>query len=217
MKNRTILHTISAEPLVTEASSNIEHQKRKRCSLSSFFNDWWLWEILSITTSLICMFGIVVTLKVFENKPLPALPSGITFNALISVLATLSKASTLVAVAACISQLKWQWFGETRKMRDFEIFDQASRGPWGSLQLLAKTRSPWLVGLGAAITIVAIGIDPFMQQVIQLTLRPNLFGDGSGAPFGTSASVRRAQTYNAGASLSDCEIKLPSLTIRGFY
>jgi hypothetical protein len=99
-------------------------------------------------------------------------------------------------------------------MRDLEIFDQASRGPWGSLQLLAKTRSPWLVGLGAAITIVAIGIDPFMQQIIQFTLWPKLVGDGFGAPFGASASVRRAQTYNAKVSLRDCKMKLPSRTIR---
>jgi hypothetical protein len=196
-KPHTLVHTTSEEPFLTQSDPNIQHRHRGNVPLRNFLFNWWLWELIGIATSLLCIFGIVVALRVFENKPVPALPSGITFNALISVLATLSKASMLVAVAACISQLKWHWFGQTRKMRDFEIFDQASRGPWGALQLIARTRSPWLVGLGAIITVVAIGVDPFMQQIIQFALHPQ-WSPGS-------AGVRRAQTYDAGASLSDCK------------
>lgn len=56
----------------------------------------------------------------------------------------------------------------------------------GTLKLLASARLPRLVGLGTAITIVAIGIDPFMQQVIHFDFQPNLYGDQYGNPNGVN-------------------------------
>jgi hypothetical protein len=170
--------------------------KKTYSSLLSYLHNWWLWEIISIFVSLICMACIVVVLLSYHNRPIPSLPAGLTFNALVSLLATLSKAAMLVTVASCISQLKWHWFSSTRKMRDFELFDQASRGPWGSFGLIARTRSPWLVGLGAFITIMALGVEPFMQQIIFFTVEP------MATP--TTPTISRAQTYDASAYLSDC-------------
>lgn len=75
----------------------------------------------------------------------------------------------------------------------------------GTLKLLASARLPRLVGLGTAITIVAIGIDPFMQQVIHFDFQPNLYGDQYGNPNGvnTISCVGRAQFYDGGLSVLD--------------
>jgi hypothetical protein len=76
----------------------------------------WTWEIISIILSILCIAAIVGILLVYHSRPAPTLPSGITLNALISLLATISKAAMLVSVASCISQLKWQWFYRPRKL-----------------------------------------------------------------------------------------------------
>lgn len=46
-------------------------------------------------------------------------------------------------VGAAISQSKWLWYrqSEPRRLQDLELFDQASRGPWGSLELLFRLRA----------------------------------------------------------------------------
>jgi hypothetical protein len=194
---RSLSYKPSHEPFLKGDSPQI----KTLSSSGNYLYNWWLWEIVSICLSVLCLACITLVLLVFNHKPIPSLPAGLTFNALVSLLATLSKAAMLVTVAACISQLKWHWFGQTRKMRDFEMFDQASRGPWGSLFLLLRTRSPWLVGLGAIITVVALGVEPFMQQIISFDVTP--------IAISASATVSRAQTYDAGSTLLACKCVLP--------
>ena len=47
----------------------------------------------------------------------------------------------MIPVIECISQLKWLWFVDRyRILADFDVFDRASRGSWGSLQLLTLLR-----------------------------------------------------------------------------
>jgi hypothetical protein len=44
----------------------------------------------------------------------------------------------LMVLAEVISQSKWLWYrntGAARKLFDIQIFDQASRGPWGSFKM----------------------------------------------------------------------------------
>jgi hypothetical protein len=49
------------------------------------------------------------------------------------------------------------------KLQDF---DEASRGPWGSAQLLFSPRvAGWIAWLGALFTVVSLALDPFTQQV----------------------------------------------------
>jgi hypothetical protein len=92
--------------------------------------------------------------------------------------------------------LKWQWFCRPRKLLYFNILAEASRGPWGSADLLWKTRRPSVVGLGALITIFAIGVDPFLQQIISYPTKSVETG---------SASLARAQMYDTGFVLSQCK------------
>ena len=44
----------------------------------------------------------------------------------------------VLSVAAAIGQSKWLWFqDDSRILQDIELFDDASRGPLGSLRMLS--------------------------------------------------------------------------------
>ncbi|KAF4551315.1 Hypothetical protein D9617_14g077730 [Elsinoe fawcettii] len=75
------------------------------------------------------------------------------------------KGCMIFAVAEGISQLKWSWFLQPRSLADLGTYDSASRGPWGSLLFLFSGRLDFIATMGAIITVIALAIDPFAQQV----------------------------------------------------
>lgn len=140
-----------------------------RC-LSPYTNPWF-WEAVSAIFSLLCLTAIFVILAVYNNSPSPRLPHGVTLNAIVSILATGSKASLIFVTSESIGQLKWIWFRTKRTLVDMQTFDNASRGPWGCLILLYRHKGCSLVSLGAIITILALAFDPFMQQLFSYPVR----------------------------------------------
>jgi hypothetical protein len=83
------------------------------------------------------------------------------------VLSKIASAALILPISEAIGQLKWSWFHgkESKDAFDFEIFDKASRGAWGSILLLFRTRGKSLAALGALLTIMLLAIDTFFQQV----------------------------------------------------
>jgi len=87
------------------------------------------------------------------------------------------KVTMMLAVADSISQCKWNWFagrrrairekksGHARSLKDLETFDSASRGAYGSVMLISKSR-PDLVTLGALLTILSLALGTLSQQII---------------------------------------------------
>ncbi|KAI0842302.1 hypothetical protein F5Y06DRAFT_259489 [Hypoxylon sp. FL0890] len=144
---------------------------------------WWWWEILAIILSLACMCGLVVLLAKIDNLPLQSWWLPIEPNSLVAALITVAKASMMVAVASCIGQLKWRHFTiRPRTLADLQLFDNASRGPWGSALLLwsLSFRVRVLVTFGfALITIVALGMDTSAQQVLTFPLRESPLNNAS--------------------------------------
>ncbi|KAL1383831.1 hypothetical protein HDK64DRAFT_257523 [Phyllosticta capitalensis] len=71
----------------------------------------------------------------------------------------------------CLSQSKWLWFRQPQELLDLELFDQASRGTWGSTCLLfdclARFRKSYLTIFGALLTIVALAIGPLSQGIVK--------------------------------------------------
>ncbi|KAK2808824.1 hypothetical protein FQN50_004300 [Emmonsiellopsis sp. PD_5] len=128
--------------------------------------DWWFWEIGSSILGILCVVATAVILSVYNGKKAPELPRYITLNAIISILATVIKATIIVAVAAGISQLKWLWLQDTRSLHDLQIFDDASRGPLGALHMAFYLRGRHLASLGALIAVLAVAMEPFMQQLM---------------------------------------------------
>jgi hypothetical protein len=148
----------------------------------------WLLEIISWTLSACCMAGIVIVLICYKDKRIPKWPLGLTLNAYISVLSKVASAALLLPVSEALGQLKWSWFqgSKSQKMWDFEIFDNASRGPWGSLLLLVRTKGKSLAALGAAVTLFALALDPFFQQVVEYADHWKLQTETGSIPVATS-------------------------------
>jgi hypothetical protein len=151
----------------------------------------WLVELTSLILAVIAFAAIIITLMLHQDRPIPKWPSLISINTLVSIFTAILKASMLLPIAEGVSQLKWLWFREIRPLIDLERFDSASRGPWGCFLLLVKRHTNYLAALGAIITITAMAVDPFAQQVIQYnycsTTAPN-----------TAALIPRTNNYTAG-------------------
>ena len=125
----------------------------------------------SVIFSLLCLTAIFVIPAVYNNSSSPNLPHGVTLNAVVSILATGSKASLIFVTSESIGQLKWLWFRTKRALIDMETFYNASRGPWGCLILLYRHRGCSLVSLRAIVTVLALAFDPFMQQLFSYPVR----------------------------------------------
>ncbi|KAK8071191.1 Zinc-binding oxidoreductase protein [Apiospora hydei] len=97
----------------------------------------------------------------------------------------------IIPIAECIGELKWIHFKDPHPVRDFARWDAATRGPWGSLMLIFKHPLNILGVLGATLTIVALAIDPFAQQVMgfQSCLEP---------VDGALVTIPRANNYTRG-------------------
>ncbi|KAK2469059.1 hypothetical protein H9L39_19327 [Fusarium oxysporum f. sp. albedinis] len=93
-------------------------------NLRRIIEGWWQ-EMLCCVVSIVALVILTMTLKKFNNQPLPDWPS------------------------EGLAQAKWVWFKQPRPLKDFEAFDKASRGLGGSLSLLSHTKG-WFVGIIAA-------------------------------------------------------------------
>lgn len=130
---------------------------RVRIFIMRWIVEWWLMEIISWTFSALCMITIIGVLFAYDGNELPEWPLGLTLNGFISALSASAKAALLLPTAEALGQLKWSvsfsldlrrrkrlttirnWFStESRSLIDFEVLDQASRGPMGSVLLLFK-------------------------------------------------------------------------------
>tara|TARA_R110002003_G_scaffold25_7_gene1182 strand:- start:578 stop:1042 length:465 start_codon:yes stop_codon:yes gene_type:complete len=122
-----------------------------------------------------------------HSKPLDRWTLDISLNATIAIFITAAKSLALLVIGACIAQSKWiRFMTSPRKLTEFDLFENASRGPLGSLMLLLQVR--WHSGfasVGAILTILALGVDTFAQQVIRLDTRNVEIVDG-GASFSIS-------------------------------
>ncbi|XXH05686.1 hypothetical protein Hte_012121 [Hypoxylon texense] len=148
----------------------------------------WSLEITAMLISWAAVGAILGVLARFNGAALPAWPYYITLNALIALLAAIATATLGVALQSGLSQLKWIRFREGRApLADMEAFDEASRGTWGALKLLATMRGGWLGSFGAVVAIVALALGPFAQQVVTYESRSVESPEG--------ASINRALNY----------------------
>ncbi|KAF3006856.1 hypothetical protein E8E13_010804 [Curvularia kusanoi] len=124
----------------------------------------WLFEILSWTASAASMGAIVGILLYCKDRPLNQRTIAL---AAYNVLSKFASAALILPISEAIGQLKWTWFhgSESRDIYDFEVFDKASRGAWGSFLLLFRIKGRSLAALGAILTLLLLATDTFFQQV----------------------------------------------------
>lgn len=116
-------------------------QPPRRCSggLAVHLKSWAPETSCCLLTVMI-LVALAVVLSMYDRKPLPQWPLGLTLNTIVALLATLCRSLIVIPIAEGISQLKWNWFAvHQRSIRSLYIFDQASRGPWGALRLIFTT------------------------------------------------------------------------------
>jgi hypothetical protein len=147
--------------LIGTSSSRVK--QKRRWGLSG----WW-WEVGSLFLTITCMVLTTAIFMLMDNKPLRTWRLPIEPNALIAVFSTITKTTLLFPLSECIGQLKWGYFTQPRQLSKMHAFDIASRGPWGATLFLWETNgiAAPLASIGAAVTILLLAFEPFMQQVI---------------------------------------------------
>jgi len=114
----------------------------------------WRWELFTWSLGTAAIFTIMILLSGFRNQPTEQWKSRVQMNAMIAALAQTAQTALLVPIASSIGQLKWIWFQQKpRSTIDLERYDQASRGPEGSIKLLFRYPKPYVthvnsIGLG---------------------------------------------------------------------
>ncbi|KAK5061217.1 hypothetical protein LTR84_007759 [Exophiala bonariae] len=165
--------------------------------------DHWEWELSAAVLCVGALAAIVAVLINYDQKPVPELPVGLTMNAIIAFLSTIAKGALTLILAAILRQEKWLWFiDRPRPLSTIDSFEEASRGPYGSLMLLFKLHGSLRPFLAATILVLALGFEPFLQQLVAFSTRDVLID-------GAIASIQTPTTYNesvvgdlGGASLS---------------
>jgi len=197
----------------------------------------WLFEIVSLTISAICMVctismcrsracirpaltvylqGSIIGLCVYtKDQPLSDWPLASTAQ---NVLSKIASAALILPISEAIGQLKWAWFrgAKSKDMIDFEIFDKASRGAWGSFLLLFRTKGRSLAALGAVLTLLLLAVDTFFQQVTDLPERWNLDGYGE-IPRVIRYEGDNGDIYEDGYPNTMEDINLRQATLKFFY
>ncbi|KAI0388372.1 hypothetical protein F5Y17DRAFT_453069 [Xylariaceae sp. FL0594] len=161
---------------------------------SKFKTWWWWWEISAAMLSILGSLSIVVLLLKIDGTSLNSWTLPIQPNSFLAALTTITKTSILVSVTSCLGQLKWRHFLQRpRPLTHLQFFDDASRGPWGSIVMLSRLlfrEHVWTaVATGLSIcNILALGIDPTAQQLIALVPKDIRV-------FNSSVVVSRAGSY----------------------
>jgi hypothetical protein len=141
----------------------------------------WRWEVGSILVSVVCMSLIAAILFYMDGKPTQMWKLPIQPNSLVAVFSTVAKSALLVPIAESIGQLKWDFFRRSRSIIHMQTLDEASRGPWGAIILLWKTRgTSLLAAFGSIITILLLTFEPFTQQVIDFNSQRAILTNNSG-------------------------------------
>lgn len=142
---------------------------KPRTTATSEVTRTWSWEILAAVISTASLTIVATCLTVMSNRRLADWELPGSLNAIVSVFITSAKAALLMLIAEGISQLKWAHFAEKKqRLYDLQMFDNASRGPWGGLVLLLTCKlKPILACVGAITTILALAMDPCAQQILQ--------------------------------------------------
>ncbi|KAF1911038.1 hypothetical protein BDU57DRAFT_108196 [Ampelomyces quisqualis] len=180
-----------------DVPQRIERKLAQYNASSSVFKHW-LFEIISWSTSAVYI-GFIIEISV-------------------NVLGKTASACHILPIPEAIGQLKWTWFNGTnsKDMIDFEIFDKASRGAWGSFLLLFWTIGRSLAALGAILTLLLLATDTFFQQLTDLPEQWTLERQGS-IPRSVRYEGDNGDLYQEGFRISLGDLNLRQITFKYFY
>ncbi|KAJ5740281.1 hypothetical protein N7493_000153 [Penicillium malachiteum] len=219
----------SASPRSTPSAQVTDEQPRKEAKYAALealkYPPWhhriyWSAEVLASFLCLSSFSILIVILHHYDGISATAWPSGdLTLNGLVAVLATMTRAALSALISSTLSQGKWLWFaGEEdgqrkRRLRDIDVFDQASRGPLGSLMLLWHVHGIHLATFAAAMTVLTLPFDIFSQQVIAMKTR-SVAVQPTSLLLSGPANVPRAEVFTGSSeSAVDSPLMGPGLSM----
>ncbi|KAF4961238.1 hypothetical protein FGADI_475 [Fusarium gaditjirri] len=147
-----------------------EKQSKRSNGWLQFLNQWGL-EVTSLALSLIAFGLMIYLLYSSDRQPISKwTKTHISLNTAVSILAGTSRACLAFTISMCLSQGKWNWLTRSAQpLVDFDRFDAASRGAWGSLRLLQScVRRPHWIAVGALTAIALLAFEPFTQAVLAI-------------------------------------------------
>ncbi|KAL4959764.1 DUF3176 domain-containing protein [Aspergillus stella-maris] len=160
-------HEVSYELFETAHNSSAPKPKGPAKSFLDHLNDLFLLETLGLVTSVGILIAMVVVLAKYDRKPQPSWRY-MSLNSLISWLSTIFKACIAVSTSEALGQLKWAWFSQKkeRPVKELRVYDNATRGPYGALELIWTLKARRFAVLGSLAVILALAVDPFAQNLI---------------------------------------------------
>lgn len=217
--NRTVLITSplqekSQEKSTLDIAQRFERRLAQYNSSQNIIKRWFF-EIMSWVASAICMGAMIGICVHSRDQPLSTFPLALSIS---NALSKVASAALILPISEAIGQLKWAWFGgsKSKEIVDFEIFDKASRGAWGSFLLLFRTRGKSLAALGAVLTLLLLVTDTFFQQVIDLPERWVIQGYGE-IPRVVQYESEIGKLYIDGVPASRLDVYLQQTTEMYFY
>ncbi|KAF2789282.1 hypothetical protein K505DRAFT_215529, partial [Melanomma pulvis-pyrius CBS 109.77] len=151
----------------------IEHQLWQFSTANGTITEWLL-EIIGWLVSATCMAVVVGVLVILKDDAIPKLPLGLNLNTCISILSKVAFISLILPVSKALGLLEWSWLQDSnakKKLWDFEIFDNASRGNWGSLLLILRTKGKLATAIGAAVALLTPAADFPFHQIVRYSER----------------------------------------------
>ncbi|VUC36943.1 unnamed protein product [Clonostachys rosea] len=142
--------------------------RRESRPRSAFFN--WIIELVMLFIADGLLVAICIILDRQNDNEMTTLKgTGIILNTLIAILATIFRAILAFNAFELIAQLKWDWISDRfSPMQELQLFEDASRGVYGSLCLLPRVALHQPLAIGAImVAALSLGIRHFMQQAIQ--------------------------------------------------
>ncbi|KAI1361127.1 hypothetical protein F5Y08DRAFT_348159 [Xylaria arbuscula] len=128
----------------------------------------WSLETSRLFLTLAAFVSLLSVLKRVDNQPLSTWNFVFSVNTVVSTLSILVKTPLAFAIGSCLGQGKWSWFTkQPGPLSGFVAFDDAGRGPLGCVALLWWLKSRHWASLGAWVTLLLLGVDPFWQAVLQ--------------------------------------------------
>lgn len=123
LRNKTHHPAVNAVMSVDdEHEGHVEESNRKKLGrgpLSSIC--LWKWELVSLFISAVSFVGIIMVLHIYQDRALSSWRVPLSINAIVAVLSAVLKGS-----------------GQPRSLADIDMFDKASRGPWGSFLFVTR-------------------------------------------------------------------------------
>ncbi|KAK3397599.1 hypothetical protein B0T20DRAFT_224314 [Sordaria brevicollis] len=171
----------------------------------------WVSEIVAVIASAGVAATIPIVLCIYNHRPIPQLNGTISINTIIAVLSTVAKSSLLYALSAALGQAKWDWYclaQKSNRLNDMEIFDQASRGPFGAARFLLRRRTAMSpAAVGALVVVLCLVVDPFTQQVVGWSERQVLVPSEEVWTPKAAIPYFCSSYYGAGGRLDECQSK----------